>query len=263
MSFGKTIIRAIRGPGDFESILTAEREIFEDLKTGEDKKEIQEKLRKLKFQLEDVGTRTTPKNIQKRQYLQRIYDGLEALADNRQALGWDLEANVKKFSESRNLSNTAIQGRKLLGNVAEFTKQLEKKLQNAEQAKLKEMSEKPQKNKERAQKTFKRVLVEIKLPEKESYTETEQALIRSYWQFREKAKKEMGLTEDLIDENPEFIDILRIRVEALINQQPNPSASALPSPPGAAGTGLRGGRKTRKNHRKSRKARKGGKSRKH
>ena len=257
----KTLKSAILGPGKFESILTAEREIFEDLKTEEDTKVIQEKLRKLRFQLEDLSARTAAKNIQKRQYLQRIYEGLQALADNRTSLGYDLEANVKTYSVARNLSNTAIQGRQLLSNVAEFTKQLEKKLQNAEKAKLKELSEKPQKNKERAQKTLKRVLVEVKLPEKNSYTETEQNLIRTYWQFREKAKKQLGFTEDLIDENPEFIEILRIRVEALINQQPNPSASAFKSPPGAAGTGLMGGRKTRKN-RRSRKSRKG-KSRKH
>lgn len=258
MSFGKTIKRAILGPGDFEKILVAEQEIFNDIQTFEDKKVINEKMRTLKFQLEDVASRTSEKNAQKRQYLQSIYDGLLAILEGKTYKGYNLTEIGKQLSAARNLSNTTTRSRKLLNNVSSYTMQLDEKLKKIEAKKLKELSERPQKNRERAQKILKKVLIYLGLPEKNSYTNVEQKRIGDLTRLRETAKQQLGFTEETIEENPEFEDFVRLRMEAISATQP--SALAMPTPR-AAGTGLKGGRKTRK-QRRSRKARKG-KSRKH
>jgi hypothetical protein len=250
MSFTKTLKRAVMGPGEFETILNLETEVFNDIQNFEEANAIKEKLRTIRFKLEDLAKRTTNKNVQKRDYLKTIYDGLVALFEGRTAYYGELIQAKQKFENSRNLSNTTTMARNLLGRLSSYMQQLtEKELQLTKQ-KMKNLSEKPQRNKERAQKTLKRVLVLTQLPQKNSYSQAELDYIKSFMKYREDAKKSLGFTEEMINDNPDFEDIMKVAIEARIAREPNPAASAFPSvPKSAAGTGLRGG-KTRKQKRR-------------
>lgn len=252
------------GPGEFETILNLESEVFDDMQNLEDANTIKEKLRTIRFKLEDLAKRTTNKNVQKRDYLKTIYDGLVSLSENRTAYYGDLMMAKQKFENSRNLSNTTTKARNLLGRLTTHMKQLDEKLHELELKKLENLKMKPQRNKERAQKTLKRVLVLTELPQKNSYTQAELDYIKSMMKYRENAKKSLGFTEEMINDNPDFEDIMKVAINARMAREPNPAASAFPSvPKSAAGTGLGGGRrKTRKQKRRMSKRKRSHRNRK-